>query len=87
MPTVWIPSLMRDLTGGQQSVPAEGFNVRQVIASLEAQYPGIRRRLLQGDQLRPNISVAVDGLVSPLGLLEPVSPESEVHFVPAVSGG
>ncbi len=78
---------MRDLTGGQPTVQAEGATVRQVIQSLEAQFPGIRARLLKGGQLRPNVSVAVDGIVSPLGLLEPVSAESEVHFLPAVAGG
>ena len=87
MATVWIPSLMRDLTGGEQTVEAEGSTVRQVIRSLETQYPGMRARLLKGDQLRPGVSVAVDGIVAPLGLLEPVSPESEVHFLPAVAGG
>ena len=37
--------------------------------------------------MKPNISVAVDGEVSPLGLLEKVSENSEVHFIPAVGGG
>ena len=38
-------------------------------------------------RLRPNISVAVDGEVSPIGLLEAVGPASEVHFVAAIKGG
>ena len=38
----------------------------------------------EADELR---SVAVDGEVSPIGLLEPVSAGSEVHFVAAISGG
>jgi len=31
--------------------------------------------------------VAVDGEISPLGLLERVHPSSEVHFVAAIRGG
>ena len=61
--------------------------MRQVIESLETAWPGIRERLLEQDRLRPNISVAVDGEVTPLGLLEAVGPASEVHFVAAIRGG
>jgi molybdopterin synthase sulfur carrier subunit len=87
MAKVWIPSLMRDLTGGQTVVAVKGSTVRQIVENLEAAYPGIRKRLLRGDKLKPTIGVAVDGDVSRLGLLERVGPNSEVHFLPAVSGG
>ena len=53
---------------------AEGATVRQVIDNLDRAWPGIRDRLLEEGRLRPNISVAVDGEVSPTGLLEPVAP-------------
>jgi len=84
---VFIPTLLQPLTGGRASVEAAGATVRQVIESLEQAWPGIRDRLLDQDRLRPNISVAVDGEVTPMGLLEPVSPTSEVHFVAAIKGG
>jgi molybdopterin synthase sulfur carrier subunit len=84
---VFIPTLLRALTGGRASVEAEGSTVRQVIENLERAWPGIRERLLEQDRLRPNISVAVDGEVTPMGLLEPVGPTSEVHFVAAIKGG
>ena len=65
----------------------EGATVRQVIENLERAWPGMRERLLDQDRLRPNISVAVDGEVTQMGLLEPVRPESEVHFITAIKGG
>ena len=65
----------------------EGTTVRQVIDNLERAWPGIGERLIAEGRLRANISVAVDGEVSPIGLLEPVSAESEIHFVAAISGG
>jgi len=65
----------------------EGSTIREVIDNLERTYPGIRERLVTENRLRSNISVAVDGEITPLGLLEPVSPASEVHFVAAISGG
>ena len=42
---------------------------------------------VEGDRLSRSVSVAVDGTVSRLGLLQPVGEESEVHFLPAVAGG
>ena len=87
MPTVYIPTLLHSLTGGRSQLEVAGATVRQVIEGLEIQYPGLRDRLIDGDRLRPNISVAVDGEITPLGLLEDVRPESEVHFVAAIKGG
>jgi molybdopterin synthase sulfur carrier subunit len=87
LPTVYIPTLLRTLTGGRASVEVEGGTVRQVIENLEQAWPGMRDRLLDEGKLRPNISVAVDGEVTPMGLIEAVGPSSEVHFIAAIKGG
>ena len=87
MPTVYIPTLLRTLTGGRASVEVEGDTVRQVIDNLDQAWPGVRDRLLEEGRLRPNISVAVDGEVTPMGLIEAVEPSSEVHFIAAIKGG
>jgi molybdopterin synthase sulfur carrier subunit len=87
MPTVWIPSLMRDLTGGEERVSVPGKTVGQVIDALDLAYLGIKCRLCKGDRLDPAIAVFVDGRIAPLGLSEGVAEESEVRFLPAVSGG
>ena len=87
MPEVHIPAMLRELTGGRATVEAAGATVREIIEDLERRWPGIRDRLIDGARLRPNLSVAVDGEVSPLGLREAVEPSSEVHFVAAIKGG
>lgn len=87
MPMVFIPALLQDLTGGQESVCVPGETVRQAIEALEAQFPGISARLYEGDRLRPNIAVVVDGQVSHLKLRHKLEERSEVHFLPAMSGG
>ena len=87
MALVYIPTPLVSLTGGKSPVEVEGATVREVIDNLEQAWPGIRERLMVENRLRSNISVAVDGEVSPLGLLERVSPSSEIHFVAAISGG
>jgi molybdopterin synthase sulfur carrier subunit len=87
LPTVYIPTLLRTLTGGKASVEVEGGTVRQVIENLEQAWPGVRDRLLDEGKLRPNISVAIDGEITPMGLIEAVGPASEVHFIAAIKGG
>jgi len=87
MPTVWIPAPLRDLTQRKTSVTATGSTVRDVIESLEVQFPGIKDRLCENDKVRPNISVFVDGQIAHLKIREHLNETSEVHFVIAISGG
>ena len=87
MPTVFIPSLLRPLAGDNAEVPAEGTTVREVINSLIKRYPELADRLLDDGQLRGNLSVAIDGEISTLGLLDEVNEDSEIHFLAAISGG
>ena len=87
MATVFIPSLMRKLTNEQNQVVVPGSTVREIINNLEEQHPGMKERLVDKFRIKPNISVAVDGQVSTLGMLEKVGEDSEVHFLPAIGGG
>lgn len=64
-----------------------GGTLREVIDALERTYPGLKERLCDEDRIRPNIAVVVDGLRSAQGLRTRVTETSEVHFVPAISGG
>lgn len=87
MPIVFIPTMLLSLSGGVKQVKVDAANLRQVIDGLDLLYPGIKTRLLEEGQIRPNLAVAIDGEVARLGLLEKVGEESEVHFVPAIGGG
>jgi sulfur-carrier protein len=87
MPLVWIPSLLRDLTGGQDKVAVEGETVGQVIDALDRLYPGIQARLCEEGRLHSSLAVVVDGLVRPKKLRQRLNPSSEVIFLPAISGG
>ncbi|MEP7137973.1 MAG: MoaD/ThiS family protein [Chloroflexota bacterium] len=87
MPTLFIPAPLRDVTQEKSSVVVAGSNVREALESLEAAYPGVKERLCEGDKIRPNISVMVDGHVSHLKMREKLQEASEVHFVIAISGG
>ena len=78
---------MQNMTDGQQTVEVEGSNVRQIVNNLDELYPGIKERLVANNKIKPNISVAVDGIVSSMGMLEKVQEASEVFFLPAIGGG
>jgi len=78
---------MRGFTGGLAEVQAHGTTVREVIDDLDSHYPGLKTRLMDDDRLKPNIALVVDGVSSRQGLRQAVSESSEVHFVPAISGG
>ncbi|MFQ6027385.1 MAG: MoaD/ThiS family protein [Dehalococcoidia bacterium] len=87
MVTVYVPTMLQSLTGGVKQVQVEAANIRQVVDRLEALYPGMKDRLVEEGAIRPNLSVAIDGEVARMGMLEKVRENSEVHFVPAIGGG
>ena len=87
MPMVWIPGLLQELTGGQQRVSLPGTTVREVIEALDRAYPGIKNRLVEQGRLRSSIALVVDGEVSNLRLRHRLKEDSEIHFLPAISGG
>ncbi len=87
MAVVWIPSLLQSLTDGAEKVEVSGATVGEIINNLEARFPGVKERLVTGGEIRPHIAVAIDGDVSPEGLEQDVQESSEIHFIPALSGG
>ena len=87
MATVFIPSLLQELTGGRERMEVHGETVRQIVNNLDEMHPGIKGCLVEGYKIKPNISVAIDGEVSALGMLDKVGETSEVHFIPAIGGG
>ena len=87
MPTVVIPSLMRNLTGGEANITLPGTTVREVIDNLESRYPGMKERLCEEGRLRPGIAVYINGLLSRGSVLERVDADAEIHFLPAIGGG
>ena len=87
MATVFIPTQMRDSTGGRSQVEVTATTVREAIAVLEAEYPGIRERLCRDDELAPSLQVTIDGILSHRGVRARLSETSELHFLPAIGGG
>ena len=49
MATVFVPTPLRRLTGGQSKVEVEGSDVGTLIQAIDAQYPGVADKLLDDD--------------------------------------
>jgi molybdopterin synthase sulfur carrier subunit len=86
---VFVPSLMRDLTGGAARVTVAASNLRELLDALDAAYPGMKARLVdeESGRIKPEIVAAVNGETEHMGLLEPITEATEVHFIPAIGGG
>jgi sulfur-carrier protein len=87
---VRIPTILRTYTGGAAEVSASAGTLREVIAGLDAAYPGIGGRILDdGGQLRRfvNVYVGEEDVRFAQGLDTQVSAGTRVSFIPAVAGG
>jgi molybdopterin converting factor small subunit len=73
--------IARRYTDGETEIEVAENNIRALIRSLDAQYPGI------GVVLRTDMAVAINGQIYQDALLEPVAPDAEVAFIPAIEGG
>lgn len=90
MATVFVPTPLRRLTGGQSKVEVEGQSVADLIEQMEATYPGFRTRLLddQGDIKRfINIFVNEKDIRTLGGKATPLKADDQVSIIPAMAGG
>ena len=88
--SVRIPTILRSYTGGAAEVTAKEGTLRDVLAGLDAEYPGIGGRILdEGGKLRRFVNVYVGGEDIRFldGLDTPVDDGAELTILPAVAGG
>lgn len=95
MATVYVPTPLRRLTGGQSKLEISGSefdsgNVAGLIQAVESQFPGIAEKVLDGDgnvKRFINVFVNDDEIRQLQGLDTPVSADDKVSIVPAMAGG
>ncbi|HEV8192572.1 MAG TPA: ubiquitin-like small modifier protein 1, partial [Ktedonobacterales bacterium] len=88
--TVLLPGVLTPRTGGARAVAVEGETVREVVASLESAFPGLRFNLCyETGELRPFVNIYVNGrnVRSLQGLETPVPTGATLHILPSVAGG
>lgn len=88
--TVRIPTPLRNLTGDQAAVDAEGSTVDELVRNLDAEHPGLGERILDDDgNVRRFVNVFVDDedIRFSDGLGTTVPDGATVSIIPAVAGG
>ena len=83
---VVLPTPLRSYTG-KAEVEAEGATLTELLAGLDARYPGLRFRMInEQDEIRPHIRFFLNGeQVFELGIS--IRPTDELYIVQALSGG
>ncbi len=81
MAKVTLPRPLAQRFGAEPTLEVEASSIRDLMRALEARMPGI------GEEIEASLSVAIDGEIFPDPFLEPIAPESEVHFIARIAGG
>jgi molybdopterin converting factor small subunit len=90
--TFHIPVPLREFTGARSQVAIEQSpaTLAEALSTLWAVYPGLRDRITtEQGQIREhvNIFIGAEDVRYTGGLMSPVPKGSEIHVVPAISGG
>ena len=88
--SVRIPTILRTYTADESVVSVEGADLNQVLESLEANFAGIKARIIdEDDKLRRfvNIYVAEEDVRFADGLDTPTPAGTQISIIPAVAGG
>ena len=87
--TVRIPTPLRTLTGGAESVQIEGKTVREMVENLEANHAGMKERLMDEKGVRRfvNLYVGEEDIRFLDGLDTELKDGDEFSIVPAIAGG
>ncbi len=81
MAHVIFPHSLAGQVGDIRELEIPASNVRELLRELERRYPGIERSIID------EMSIAIDGEIFSDPFLEPIAPESEVHFLARLRGG
>ncbi len=91
MPTIHIPTPLRNFTDGKASIPTEGGTVAAALESLVTQHPGLRNNLFDKEgKLRSFVNLYLnDEDIRYLPAKEETATQSadELTIIPSIAGG
>jgi molybdopterin converting factor small subunit len=90
MPTIRVPSALRNFTGGNSDVELAATSVRDALAELDRRHPGIAAKVLDASGgVRPFIRIYVgpEDIGGLAGLDTAVTERDEISIIPAIAGG
>jgi molybdopterin synthase sulfur carrier subunit len=86
---VSIPTILRPLTNDQKRIETTGNNVLEVIETIDAQYPGVKERLMADGKMHRFVNIFVNDndirFTNSLATL--VKDGDHITILPAVAGG
>lgn len=88
MPVLHVPASLRAISGDRDRFDVDGATLRAVFRAVGAQCPELIDRIIEDDELRSDIAVALDGTILDDGnLTKAVSADAEIYLVPPIGGG
>jgi molybdopterin converting factor small subunit len=90
MPTIRIPTPLRQYTGGNAEVPVAGDTVNAALSDLAARHPDLRKHLYSEDgELRAfvNVFLGQDDVRHLQGVNTTLKENDQLRIVPSVAGG
>ncbi|GAA1449300.1 ubiquitin-like small modifier protein 1 [Nocardiopsis tropica] len=88
--SVRVPTILRTYTDDASEVEAKGSTLAELLDDLEANYPGIRARILDDNgKVRRfvNVYVGDEDVRFEKGLQTEIAEGAKVSIIPAVAGG
>src|SRR5215470_4454580 len=90
MPSISIPTALRQYAGGQAAVPVEATQVGEALDKLTAQFPDLKKHLFDaGGKLRNFVNVYVNDEDIRYQQSEetPIKDSDEISIIPSIAGG
>lgn len=90
MPTISIPTALRQYVGGQPSVTVQGSTMGEIFAGLTAQFPELKKHLFDANgKLRSFVNVYVNDEDVRYAQQEstPIKEDDEISIIPSIAGG
>jgi molybdopterin synthase sulfur carrier subunit len=72
---------LKTATNNRAEVEIEASDIRELLARLAEQYPGLKPQIDRG------VSVSIDGLIYSTTRVAKIQPDSEVVLLPRLTGG
>jgi adenylyltransferase/sulfurtransferase len=90
MPTISIPTALRQYVGGQAAVTVQGGRIGDALSSLTAQYPELKKHLFDGNgKLRNFVNIYINDEDIRYQQSEdtPIKESDEISIIPSIAGG
>jgi molybdopterin converting factor small subunit len=86
---VQVPGSMKKWFNNDSEPRCSGNTIRECLDSLESQYPGVKKKLLDDQGQLNSIVIFVDGdnIFHLNGLDTKVGPDANISMIPLVAGG